>query len=185
MNPIDEPISRLTAWQRDYGEKCSPQFNHDLRALLAAAREQREAISVLRYQLSEIERALGCYGTPVDSLCCIAELQESVKRQEFLIASYAPAAEKLNDAYVESQQLAGTLSSALETVLTWLTNANAMPTNAMVANVFRALGAAGMSKEDLDKAAICLMRGAAPNTTLKPDDDGVREMLARHGVNYE
>lgn len=74
------------------------------------------------------------------------------------------------------------MRKALETVLTWLTNANAMPTSVMVASVFRALGAAGMSKEDLDKAAICVLRGAAPQKQL--DDDGVREMLAHHGINY-
>jgi len=85
---------------------------------------------------------------------------------------------------VQADRIAS-LKGALLNVLTWLTNANAMPTEAMVANVFRALGAAGVPKEDLDSAAICLMRGAAPRTSLGLDDDGVREMLARHGVNYE
>ncbi len=140
------------------------------------ATERQETISHLREELNKIDKALGCYGTPVDALYCIAELQESVKRQEFLIASYAPAAEQLNDAFVDGQQLVGTLRGSLETVLTWLTNANAMPTHEMVSSVFKGLAAAGMSHDDLDKAAICILRGAAPQKQL--DDDGVRDMLA-------
>lgn len=75
------------------------------------------------------------------------------------------------------------MRKALENVLTWLTNANAMQTSDMVAGVFRALLLAGVDKDQLDKAAICILRGAASQKQL--DDDGVRQMLAHHGIRYE
>lgn len=56
------------------------------------------------------------------------------------------------------------LRSALEYVLAYLTNVNSVDEHAMVSMVLDALKAAGTPQDDLDAAAIALLRGAARAT---------------------
>lgn len=48
MSDLEHSISRLTAWQRDYGDKCSPIFNSDLKAVLEACRATPDLLHSLK-----------------------------------------------------------------------------------------------------------------------------------------
>jgi hypothetical protein len=54
-----------------------------------------------------------------------------------------------------------TMYNALQLVLAWLTNVNTCEPGELVRCVMGALESAGMSKDDLDIAAIAMLRGAA------------------------
>ena len=70
------------------------------------------------------------------------------------------------------------MRKALELVLGHFTNVNAVGEGEMLREVFRALADSGMDQETLNKAATCLLRGAAP---FPFDPEDVKSISAKEG----